>query len=153
MKKLWLVLVLALCLVLPGAAMAAEMPDTEVYFGAVAEKWAHANYKSYEYYFAANPAAALEGYVQLLTDRYGFELTGSCVEDEQGTWRLICGEEDIRIDLDKAGMNYRVYMSVYKTVDCKNAETWDWESNSIVEAAKDDVTVLPDIPKQDGTGE
>lgn len=147
MKKVWMVLVLALCLVLPSAAMAAEIPDTEVYFDAVAEKWAHANYKSYEYYLPANPAAALEGFVQLLTDKYGFELTASYVEAEQGTWRLICGEEDIHIDMDKAGKNYRVYMSVYKTIACKNAETWDWNSNSIVEAAKDDMTVLPDSQK------
>jgi len=147
MKKVWMVLMLALCLVLPGAAMAAEMPDTEVYFGALAEKGAHANYKSYDYWFSENPAAALKGYVQLLTDKYGFELTASYVEAEQGTWRLICGEEDIHIDLDKADKNYRVYMSVYKTIACKNAETWDWNSNSIVEAEKDDMTVLPDSLK------
>ena len=151
MRKIWLVLVLTLCLVLPGAAMAAEMPDTEVYFGALAEKGAHANYKSYDYWFSENPAAALKGYVQLLTDKYGFETTASRIGEEQGMWRLTCGEEDIRIDLDKAGKNYRIYMSVYKTIDCRKAETWDWKSNSIVEAEKD-MTVLPDFLKHDSAG-
>ena len=147
MKKLWLLL--ALCL-LPLTALAAEVPDPEFYFNAGAEKSTEGKYNVYAYAFDADPRAAAEAYVKLLTDSYGFELTDSYEEDELATWRLSNGSEKVRVDYENDGGDPALTLSLSTTLSCTAAETWDWQKSAI--AGETDLTLLPDFLQYDSSG-
>lgn len=153
MKKcVWiLAAALTLCL-LAGTAMAAEMPDPDFYFNAGAEKQTSGANVVYDYAFEADPRAAVEAYVALLTDSYGFALTDSYLEPELAQWRLENAAEKISVAYDQGSGGYCVSLRVSKSVSCQSAEAWDWAKNAIADSESNDISVLPDFLKHDSSG-
>lgn len=127
MKRLWLLL--ALC-PLPLTTLAAEVPDTEFYFNAGAEKSTEGKYNVYTYEFDTDPRAAAEAYVKRLTDSYGFELTDGYKEDKLATWRLCNGSEKVRLDYENDGGDPAPTLSLSTTLSCTAADcveaAWDY---------------------------
>lgn len=153
MKRLVMILVASLLLsLLAGAALAAEIPDPDFYFNAGADKQTSETDIIYDYAFQADPRAAVEAYVALLTDTYGFALTDSYLEPEVAQWRLESAAEKLSVAYDQGGSGYFVNLWVSAGISCKSAEAWDWSKNALAGAQSQDITVLPDFLKHDSSG-
>ena len=139
MKKIWCLL--ALCLLLPLTALAADVPDPETFFGE-GGRWHEATSPTYRHVMDRDPKAALTAYVELLQEEYGMTLAKVKSGEEQYYWKLSAKDgTEITVECAVDGAQYYTFVIVSEAVNTVVAEVWDWDKNAL---AGENVTILPD---------